>query len=203
MPKLLHARLPRDQTEQHQVRKLATSRHAPADWVWHAQMVARSWEGARTRTIASELGCHVQTVRERLQAFNARGRDGLGMPPGRGRTPRLSEAERSAIMARARTTPPGKLVPEPDSGELPAREEEGVAAWTLDALTAAARVQGITVARRQVRRILVAEGVRWRRTRRWATSADPDVAPQGRRSSPAPPIRRQGRRSAVSMHSGR
>ena len=206
MPKLLHARPPLDATEQRQVRKLTTSRHAPADWVWHAKMVARSWDGARTRTIAEELGRHPQTVRERLLAFNEGGLDGLGMKPGSGRKPRLSEAERSAIIALARTTPPGKLVPEPDSGELRAHDEAGVAEWTLDALAEAARSQGIQVARSQVRRILVAERVRWRRTRLWATSSDPEFAPRapkGRGSSPSTPTRRRGRRSSASTSSGR
>jgi transposase len=160
MPKLLRARLPLDETEHHLVRKLATSRHAPSDWVWHAKMIVRSWEGARTSTIAAEVGSHMQTVRERIQAFNERGVDGLGIKPGSGRRPRLLEAERSAIIALARTTPPGKLVPEPDSGELQARDEEGVAEWTLDALAEAAQSHGIQVARSQVRRILVTERVR-------------------------------------------
>src|SRR5258708_18398960 len=110
MPKLLHARPALDETEYREVRKLATSHHAPADWIWHAKMIVHSWAGARTSTIAQELGCHIQTARERIQAFNARGLDGLGMKPGSGRKPRLTEAERSALIARARTTPPGKLV---------------------------------------------------------------------------------------------
>ena len=203
MPKLLHARPALDETEDRQVRKLATSHHAPADWIWHAKMIVRSWAGARTSTIAQELGCHIQTVRERIQAFNARGLDGLGMKPGSGRKPRLTEAECSALIALARTTPPGKLVPEPDSGELQAHDEEGAAEWTLDALAEAARSQGIQVARSQVRRILVAERVRWRRTRLWATSTDPDFAPKGRRSSPSTPRRRRERRSSVSTSSGR
>ena len=203
MPKLLHARPPLDETEHRLVRKLATSRHAPADWVWHAKMIVRSWEGARTSTIAAEVGSHMQTVRERIQAFNERGVDGLGIKPGSGRRPRLLEAERSAIIALARTTPPGKLVPEPDSGELQARDEEGVAEWTLDALAEAARSHGIQVARSQVRRLLLTERVRWRRTRLWATSTDPDFAPKGRRSSPSTPTRRRARRSSASMNSGR
>jgi len=203
MPKLLAARPPLDADEEGQVRRLARSLHAPADWVWHAKMVARSWDGLRTRTIAEELGCHPQTVRERLLAFNARGLDGLGMKPGSGRKPRLSEAERSAIIALARMTPPGKLVPEPGSGELQAHDEEGVAEWTLDALAEAARSQGIQVARSQVRRILLAERVRWRRTRLWATSSDPDFAPKGRRSSPSTPTHRRGRRSSALTSSGR
>jgi transposase len=203
MPKLLHARPPLDDAEHRLVRKLATSRHAPADWVWHAKMIVRSWEGDRTSTIAAEVGCHMQTVRERIQAFNARGVDGLGIKPGSGRRPRLVEAQRSAIIALARTTPPGKLVPEPESGELQAHDEEGVAEWTLDALAEAAQSQGIQVARSQVRRILLAERVRWRRTRLWATSADPDFAPKGRRSSPSTPLPQRARRSSASMNSGR
>jgi transposase len=166
-------------------------------------MIVRSWEGERTSTIAAEVGRHMQTVRERIQAFNARGVDGLGIKPGSGRRPRLVEAERSAILALARTTPPGKLVPEPDSGALQAHAEEGVAEWTLDALAEAAQSQGIQVARSQVRRILLTERVRWRRTRLWATSADPDFAPKGRRSSPSTPLPQRARRSAASMNSGR
>src|SRR5260370_25178733 len=190
MPKLLAGRPPIDDDEERQLRQQVRSRHASADWVLHAETAARSWDGLRTRLIAEELDCHPQTVRERLLAFNERGLDGLGMKPGSGRKPRLSEAERSAIIALARTTPPGKLVPEPGSGELQAHDEEGVAEWTLDALAEAAQCKGIQVARSQVRRILRAERVRWRRTRLWATSSDPDVAPKGRRSSPSTPTRR-------------
>jgi transposase len=161
-------------------------------------MVARSWDGARTSTIAAELGCSMQTIRERVQAFNERGVDGLGLKPGGGRRPRLLEAERSVIIALARSTPPGKLVPERGSGELLAEDEHAAGEWTLDTLTEAARAQGIHVARSQVRRILLAEGVRWRRTRLWATSTDPDFAPKGRGSSPSILSHRRVRRSSVS-----
>src|SRR5215469_14514493 len=91
MPKHLSARPPQDATEERKVRKLAHSVHAPADWIFHAQIVAHSWDGLRTRQIAEVLGCHPQTVRERLQAFNERGFEGLGMKPGGGRKPRLTE----------------------------------------------------------------------------------------------------------------
>src|SRR5215813_13075227 len=110
MPQWLAARPPLDAAEERQVRRLARSHHAPADGVLHARMVARSWDGWRTRTIAEELGCHAQTVRERFLAFTERGLDGLGMKPGSGRKPCLTPAERSTIIALARTTPPGQLV---------------------------------------------------------------------------------------------
>src|SRR5262249_17788663 len=58
MPKLLAARPALDAAEDRQVRRLARSLHAPADWVLHARMVVRSWDGLRTRLIAEELGCH-------------------------------------------------------------------------------------------------------------------------------------------------
>lgn len=108
MPRYLSARPPGDEGEAHHVRQLAQSRHAPADWIMHAKMVARSWEGPRTRQIAQALGCHPQTVRDRLHAFNERGLDGLGMKPGSGRKPRLSEQERSTILALVKAPPPGK-----------------------------------------------------------------------------------------------
>jgi hypothetical protein len=130
MPKLLQARVPRDDAEERVVRKLAASRHAPGDWIKRAKMIALSWDGWRTTAIAAELDCHPQTVRERIDRFNAEGVDGLGARPGAGRKPRLMETERS-----------------------------------------------------QIRRILRAEGVRWRTTRSWAASSDPAFVPKGQRSS--------------------
>ena len=93
MPKLLRANAPRDDSEERQIRRLAQSRHAPGDWILRARMIVRSWEGLRTTAIAHELGCHPQTVRERLVRFNAEGIEGLGDRPGCGRKPRLTEAE--------------------------------------------------------------------------------------------------------------
>ena len=202
MPTLLYARPPQDAREECQVRKLAVSRHAPADWIRRAQMVVGSWEGHRTTRIAAGLGCHPQTVRERLVRFNAEGVDGLGDRAGGGRKRRLTEAERSRIIALVATDPPGKLVRYPH-GELVAADDTQPAQWSLDALAAAAHTAGIAVGRSQVRRILVAEGVRWRRARSWATSADPEFAPKGRASSGSTPIHRRGRRSSTWTSSDR
>ena len=204
MPKLLHARPPQDAAEERQVRHLAGSRHAPADWIARAQMIVRSWDGLRTTQIAAERHCHPATVREKITRFNAQGLEGLGDRPGSGRKPRLTEAERSAIIGLVATPPPGRLVTQPDGRLAPARPEGGDdAEWSLDALTTAAQAQGIQVGRSQVRRILGHEGVRWRRTHSWSTSTAKDFAPKGRRSSPATPPHRQARRRSVSMSSGR
>jgi transposase len=202
MPKHLAARPALDETEARQVRKLAHSAHAPADWIFHAKLVVRSWDGLRTRHIAEELGCNPQTVRERLQAFNERGLDGLGMQPGSGRKPRLTQLERSTILALVKLPPPGKPTYEL-TGELATPDTKGAPEWTLDTLTAAAQQRGIQVARSQVRRIFRREGVRWRRTRLWATSKDPDFAPKGPGSSRSTPRRHLTRRSSASTSSAR
>ncbi|MGI5518414.1 helix-turn-helix domain-containing protein [Streptomyces sp. CA-106131] len=189
----LYARPARDPDEERKIRKLAGARHAPADWILRARMISLSWAGKQVTAIAAELGCHPKTVRERLHRFNAEGIDGLGDRPISGRPRRLTEDERSVVIALARSDPPGRPVPGPD-GALQAADETGAPAWTLDTLTETARAGGIDVHRSQVRRILLAEGVRWRRTHSWATSKDPDFAPKERRSSGSTPTRRRAPR---------
>jgi hypothetical protein len=138
MPKQVKARVAQDEREERQVRKLARSHHAPADWKVHAQMVVESWADKTPNEIAAELGCHPQTVRIHL----ARRERGGG---------RRSRDE-----------------------TMEARDEEGSAQWSLDALTQAAHAAGIQVPRSQIRRIYIREGVRWRRTHSWGSSDDED-----------------------------
>ena len=189
MPKILRARPPRDDGEERKVRKLSGARHAPADWTERARIVALSWDGLGVAEIAARIGCHQNTVRRWLHRFNAAGLDGLGDRPGAGRKRRITEAQRSAIIALARSVPSGRLARD-GAGELPAEREGGPAQWTLDTLAQAAREAGIAVGRSQVRRILLAEKVRWRRTRSWAASTDPESALKGPRSWSAAPPRR-------------
>jgi transposase len=165
-------------------------------------MIVGSWEGGRTTEIARELGCHPQTVRERLLRFNAEGIAGLGDRPGAGRKPRLTEAERSQIIALAKGPPPGAIIRQPE-GTLVTTDAKAEAHWTLDALADAAHGRGIQIARSQVRRILRREKVRWRSTHTWADSTDPDLAPKGPRSSRSTsPLPRTGR-SSPATRSGR
>jgi hypothetical protein len=53
-----------------------------------------------------------------------------------------------------------------------ARDEEGAAKFRLDALTQAAKEAGIPVKRSQIRRMLLREGVRWRRMHSWGTGGE-------------------------------
>ena len=180
MPKLIKARDPQDTREERRIRRLARSRLGPRDGILRARMVALSWDGRRVPDIAAELGCHPKTVRERLVRFDAEGIAGLRDQPRPGRARRITEAERSQIIRLVATDPPGRLVPHGD--RLDAVDEALPACWTLDTLTAAAVRAGIVVARSQLRRILLAEQVRWRQPRAWATSLDPEFDPQGPRS---------------------
>ncbi len=125
-----------------------------------------------------------------VHRFNVEGIDGLGDCPGAGRKPRITEDERSRIIALVSREPSGKLI---RHGSLPSPEaldETKAAYWTLDALADAAQQMGIEVERSQVRRILLGEGVRWRNTRPWAQSPDPEFVPKGRGSSDSTPSRR-------------
>jgi len=189
VPRYLRARVPLDDSEVRKIRRLAGARHAPADWIERARIIMLSWDGLDVAAIAAEVGCHENTVRRWLHRFNAAGIDGLGNRPGCGRKRRITEAERSRIIALARSAPPGQLARDA-AGELSADDERGPAQWTLDTLAQAARADGIQVQRSQVRRILLAEKVRWRRTRSWATSTDPEFAPKGPASWSSTPPRR-------------
>jgi transposase len=191
----LYARPPADPTEERRIRRLAAARHAPASWLQRARIVTLSWDGAQVGQIAAQLDCHPRTVYRWLHRFNQGGIDDLGDLPRSGRPRRLGELERGWVIALARSQPPGRLQRQPDGTLALDRPEQAdqPAQWTLDALAAAAQAEGIAVGRSQVRRILVAEGVRWRTVRSWSRSGDPDFAPKGRRSSPSTPPRSRRR----------
>jgi transposase len=185
----LFARPPADPTEERRILRLAHARHAPASWLQRARIITLSWDGAQVSQIAAQLGCHPRTVYRWLHRFNTGGLDDLGDLPRSGRPPRLSELERGRVIALVSSDPPGRLRRQPD-GTLAADDEQQPAQWTLDALAAAAQAEGIAVGRSQVRRILQAEGVRWRTVRSWSRSGDPEFAPKGRPSSPSTPAHR-------------
>jgi transposase len=187
----LFARPPIDPAEERRIRRLAHARHAPASWLQRARIITLSWDGAQVAQIAAQLGCHPRTVYRWLHRFNAGGLDDLGDLPRSGRPRRLSELDRGRIIALVASDPPGRLRRQPD-GSLVAAAAQQPAQWTLDALAAAARAEGIAISRSQVRRILQADGVRWRTVRSWSRSGDPDFAPKGRPSSPSTPPRRPG-----------
>jgi transposase len=187
----LSARPPTDPAEERALRKLAAARHAPASLIQRARIITVSWDGASVPELAQRLGCHPKTVYKWLHRFNdTHGIDGLADLPRPGLRRRISEHERGRIIQLARSEPPGRLV-QGGEGLLAPEDPEAPAHWTLDTLTEAAQAEGIRVGRSQVRRILLAEGARWRHPRSWTTSTDPEFVPKERRSSPATPPRRR------------
>ena len=186
----LYARPPTDPAEERTLRRLANARNAPASLIQRARIITASWDGASVPELAQRLGCHPKTVYKWLHRFNAAGLDGLADLPRPGLPRRISEHQRGRIIALARLKPPGRLQ-QGGEGLLAPAQPEAPAHWTLDALAAAAQAEGIRVARSQVRRILRAERVRWRQTRSWTQSTDPDFAPKGPRSSPSTRRRRR------------
>ena len=171
---------PTDPAEERTLRRLASARHAPASLIQRAWISTASWDGASVPEVAQRLGCHPKTVYKWLHRFNADGLDGLADLPRPGLPRRLTETERGRIIQLARSEPPGRLQ-QGGEGLLVPADPQAPAHWTLDTLTEAAQAEGIRVGRSQVRRILLAERVRWRRTRSWATSTDPEFVPKGRR----------------------
>jgi transposase len=190
---LLYARPPADPAEDRRLRKLAASRHAPASWIQRARIITASWDGATVTQVAQSVGCHPKTVSKWLHRFNAAGLDGLADLPRPGAPRRLTEHERGRIIQLARTEPPGRLV-QGGEGLLAPAQPTAPAHWTLDALAERAQAEGIRVGRSQVRQILLREGTRWRSTRSWTTSTDPDFVPKEPRSSPSTPPRPRRRR---------
>jgi transposase len=93
-------------------------------------------------------------VRERFERFRTEGLDGLTNRPGAGRKARLTELERSKLIALVAEPPPGRPVRLAD-GQLVADHPTEPTHWSLDALVSAAHQQGIAIKRSQVRRILL------------------------------------------------
>ncbi len=185
----LYARPPTDPAEERTLRRLAAARHAPASLLQRARIITASWDGASVAELAQRLGCHPKTVYKWLHRYNqAHGLDGLADLPRPGLPRRLSEHQRGRIIALARSEPPGRLQ-QGGEGLLAPAQPQAPAHWTLDTLAETAQAEGIRVGRSQVRRILLAERVRWRPTRSWTTSTDPEFVPNKRGSSPSTPTR--------------
>jgi transposase len=140
--------------ERGQIDRLAASRTAPVRLVQRARMVALSAGGGRVPAIAARLGVGPEVVRHWLKRFDAAGLAGLDDAPRPGRPCTYGEEQRRRVVAKARRAPPEG-----------AGGEGGACGWTLDRLQEELNKAGLPVRRSQIRRILKAERVRWRKTR--------------------------------------
>src|SRR5204862_1045436 len=145
----------------------AALRASDAFTVRRAQIVLASAEGRRPRTIARELRCAVQTVRNGVRAFNAGGLAALtaGSSRPKSAAPVLGAAELERLRA---------VLHQPPRAFGHARST-----WTLALLAEVAHGQGLSpteLSVETIRRALLRLGVGWKRAKRWLTSPDPAYA---------------------------
>lgn len=127
-----------------------------------ARMVLLSARGYSVPSIAGVFECSAATVRQWLARFESEGVAGLRDRPRSGR-PRKADAAARATMRR-------EIERSPEEAGYP------TGAWTVPTLRQLlAEQHGVAVSPATIRRVLVAEGYRWRRPRH-CLPRDPDAA---------------------------
>ena len=131
------------------------------------QIVLASARQERAPAIARHLGCDDQTVREAIQAFNARGTAALHRGSHRSKTSRAAFDPASAERLRAVLHQSPRTFGKPTS------------LWTLDLAAEVSFEQGLTserVSDETIRLTLKRLGIGWKRAKRWITSPDSEYA---------------------------
>lgn len=130
-----------------------------------SQIVLASARGDTPPTIARQLGCASQTVRNTIRAFNGRGLDAL--------------QERSHCNHTISTTFDGARLEQLQALAHRSPRDLGhtTSLWTLDLLAEESFRQGIStrqVSDETVRQAVLRLGSSWKRAKRWITSPDPE-----------------------------
>lgn len=153
------------------------------------EMVRLSDLGQSVRQIAAVLGCHHQTVRRYLHAFQSGGFAALPSPPPKGRPPRL-RAEHLAALER--------LLDEAAAGGEQART------WTLPQLCAWRHESfGIRISGPRLSVLLKERRFRWKRTKRSVRHKQRDPALQARKTADLETLISGGRSSRSNIDKGR
>jgi len=131
----------------------------------HARIILLSTGGVGNRDIADRVDCSPQWVRQIIHRFNADGIDGITWYPfyqGGGGQPRKFAAQIVERIVEAALSPPKPRI--------------GMTEWSLPKLRAYLIEQSIvaSISIEHLRRLLRQRGVRWRRTKTWKESNDPD-----------------------------
>jgi len=137
----------------------------------HARIVLLSRGGVRNRDIATRCDCTPQWVRVILHRFNAHGLDGIAWYPwkcGAGKPGRF-RADVFEQIAEVALCSPVALI--------------GMTRWSLTKLRDYLVEQKVvaSIGREWLRVLLHRLGVRWRRTKTWKESTDPQFVPKHRR----------------------
>jgi transposase len=139
-------------------------RSAEAYTVRRCQMLLASAEGQPSTTIARNLWCHDQTVRNAIHAFHQRGMRTLQPTSSRPHRPKavFDTQRRERLRALLHQSP-----------RLYGRS---TSVWTLALAAEVSDAQGLTsrqVSGEAMRLALKRLGVRWKRAKHWITSPDP------------------------------
>ncbi len=165
--------------ERRKLERRARQRAGPYQERLRAQIVLGALSGQSETAIEAALGCTDDTVRTWLRRWNEAGVEGLNDRPRSGRPPRLSAADRQAILDLA-TRPPDL-------------RQHGTNTWSVQTLLRALRREPRfrTISHMYVWRVLREAGARWQNSRTWCVSPDPQAeAKKGRYSTPTGALRR-------------
>lgn len=135
--------------------------------VRRSQIILASAAGQAPLEIATNIGVCVQTVRNAIRAFNARGVDCVQEQTHRTKTSRLIFTPERLAQLRALLH------------QSPRHYGQATSRWTLDLVAQVACAEGITpalVSDETIRDALRRLQVNWRRAKHWITSPDPDYA---------------------------
>lgn len=129
-----------------------------------SQILLASARGQRAPTIARNLGCNGQTVRDAIHAFNERGLECLKEGSSRPHTIHAAFQGEQTEKLRALLHTSPRVFGKPTS------------LWTLELAAEVSFAQGLTaehVTGETIRATLARLGVRWQRAKNWITSPDP------------------------------
>ena len=145
----------------------AALRSTDAFTLRRSQILLASVRSDTPPTIARQLGCASQTVRNTIRAFNQRGLDALQERSRRNHTIHVSfdDTGLAQLQALARRSPR-------DFGHP-------TSLWTLDLLADESARQGFTARRvsdETIRLAIKRLGTSWKRAKHWITSPDPEYA---------------------------
>ena len=132
-----------------------------------SQILLASARGEQAPQIAHHLGCHPQTVRNAIAAFNARGR--VALRKGSSRPHRFRVAFDAARGEQLRAL----------LHQSPRTFGKPTSRWTLALAADVSFERGLTTERvsgETIRATLERLGIRWQRAKRWITSPDPEYA---------------------------
>jgi transposase len=131
------------------------------------QVLLASARGELAPQIAHHLGCHSQTVRNAIWAFNHTGLASLSKGSSRPHTTRTAFPGEKAEALRGLPHQSPRTFTQPTS------------LWTLELATQVSFQQGLTpqrVSGETIRATLSRMGVRWQQAKEWITSPDPAYA---------------------------